>query len=109
VTFFSLDNQKRTYDDHKRLRSVDYADKGTAGNYVDPLVDVHKDWRDDYHYDEKGRLTGWTRTRGKDKQEFTADGALVLTKDAKGQPLKTRSVRYLLKPRPNQPPLLTTD
>lgn len=106
VTFFSLDNQKRTYADDKRILCVDYADKTTGGNYVDPLVDMKKDWRDEYHYDKKGRLTGWTRRRGREAQEFAAAGALVLTKDKQGRPLTARTVRYVPKARKGQAPVL---
>jgi tetratricopeptide (TPR) repeat protein len=106
VTFFSLDNQKRTYGEGQRLVSVDYADKEVGNNYVDPLVDMKKDWRDVYHYDTQGRLTGWTRHRGDKTEEFTAAGALVLTRDKQGRPLTARTVRYVPKNRPGQAPLL---
>ena len=105
VTFFSLDNQKRTYADG-RLVSVDYADKEVGKNYVDPLVDMKKDWRDEYHHDRQGRLTGWTRRRGDKVEEFTAAGALVLSKDRQGRPLTARVVRYVAKARQGQAPLL---
>src|SRR5262249_32469600 len=106
VTFFSLDNQKRVYGKKKRIASVDYADKEMGSNYVDPLVDFQKDWRDEYRYDQAGRLSGWTRTRGKDAQEFTADGAVIQEKDDKGRALVARVVRYVPKPRKDRAPLL---
>ena len=67
---------------------------------------VAKNWRDEYRYDDHGRLAGWTRTRGEDKQEFTPDGALVTEKDAQGRATKARTVIYLAAPRKEQPPLL---
>jgi hypothetical protein len=106
VTFFSLDNQKRLYDKDQRIARVDYADKEMAGNYVDPLVDLPKDWRDEYHYAKEGRLLGWTRTRGKVTQEFTSDGAVVQESDDKGRVLVARTVRYLARPRKEKAPQL---
>jgi hypothetical protein len=91
VTFLGLDNQSRSYDEKKRIKSVKYDEV----NYVDPLVDMKKAWRDEYHYEDAGRLTGWTRQRGKDKEEFTADGALVEKTDAKGRALVARTVTYV--------------
>jgi hypothetical protein len=107
VTFFSLDNQRRTYDEKKRIKIVDYADPVVSKNYSDPAVDFKKRWRDEYSYDEQGRLIGWTRHRDNKAEAFTADGALILEKDAKGRALKARTVRYL--PRQlerNQAPVL---
>jgi Tetratricopeptide repeat len=104
VTFFAPDNQKRVYNKNGQIESIDYA--GAAGNYSDPLADMPKDWRDEYHHDQQGRLTGWTRIRGKEKQEFTADGALVLTTDARGRPLTARTVTYAAKGRKGKAPLL---
>jgi hypothetical protein len=56
---------------------------------------LRKDWRDEYHYADDGKLLGWTRTRRKDRQEFTADGELIIEKGAAGEPLKTTRVRYV--------------
>src|SRR5262249_8810223 len=69
-------------------------------------VDVAKDWRDEYQHDKEGRLIGWTRTRGKEKQEFTADGAVVQEKDNKGRALLARTVRYVVKPHKDKALLL---
>ncbi len=94
VTFFSLDNEKRTYDEKHRIKEIDYADAEVSKNYVDPLVEMKKSWRDEYHYDESGKPLGWTRHREKSKEDFTADGALVVKKDAKGRAIEARTVRY---------------
>jgi hypothetical protein len=40
-------------------------------------------WRNEHYY-TSGRLTGWTRIRGKERQEFTADGGRVVARDAQG-------------------------
>jgi hypothetical protein len=94
-----LDNQKRSYDDTGHIRSVDYADPEVSKNYVDPLLDFRKDWRDDYHYtDAGGELLGWTRSRGDQKQQFTFDGCLITKMDDKDRPLEAKVVRYAAKP-----------
>src|SRR5262249_15461096 len=63
-------------------------------NFVDRRLTAPKDWRDVYTYDAKGKLLGWTRYGGAKPQEFTPEGLLVLEKDAKGRPVKARTVRY---------------
>jgi hypothetical protein len=101
VSLYSLDNEKRVYDDKHRIRSVDYNDPAVRDNYVDPLLDFHKDWRDEYHYADNGSLAGWTRIRGDRREEFTAEGRLVLEQGKDGKPAKTAAVRYRGKPSPN--------
>jgi tetratricopeptide (TPR) repeat protein len=98
-----LDNEKRMYDDSGRIQSIDYTDPETRGNYVDPLLDFIKDWRDEYHYNDAGELTGWTRIRGEERQQFTATGELVLEADDAGRPTKTTPVRYVAEQKPNEP------
>jgi hypothetical protein len=102
VSFYYLDNELRTYDEKQRIQSVDYTDEAVRKNYVDPLIDVPKDWRDDYHYDVEGRLTGWTRTRGDAKEEFTAEGRLILEPDKAGEEPQTAEVRYTAERLPNK-------
>lgn len=97
--FLSLsypDNETRVYDDRRRILSVDYTDPETKDNYFDPLLDARRDWRDDYHYAPTGELLGWTRTREVQKQEFTAQGELILSKDDQGRPKETQKVTYVL-------------
>ncbi len=106
VTCFFLDNEKREYDEQKRIKVMDYADPVVSKNYVDPLVDLPKRWRDEYRYDDKGTPLGWTRKVGDKSEEFTADGALVTKKDDLGRPLEARTVRYVVKQEPNQAPKL---
>ncbi len=93
--FFSVyfpDNQKRVYDEEGRPTSIDY----TLHNYVDPLLDSHRNWRDHYRYEDNGSLIGWTRHhKNGETQEFTPSGHLILAKDEDGTPTKTVPVRYL--------------
>ena len=89
--FFSVyfpDNQKRTYHPDGRLLSIDYS----LGNYVDPVLDTPRPWRDDYRYEANGTMLGWTRFHeGEEEgQEFTSEGFLVV----KGDVRKTIRVRY---------------
>jgi hypothetical protein len=63
-------------------------------NYVDPSISAPKTWRDVYHYDAQGVCTGWTRYDGQQTTDFTAEGLMVLEKDARGRCLKARAVRY---------------
>ena len=106
VTFFYLDNERRVYDAQQRISVVDYADPQFSKNYVDPVIDAPKQWRDEYHYDADGQLTGWTRIRGESTEQFTADGLLVTKTDAQGKPTEARRVRYIAAPRPKQPPIV---
>ncbi len=106
VTFFYLDNEKREYDEQGRIRVVDYDDPEASKNYVDPRIDVRKQWRDEYHYDSGGEPAGWTRIRGAAEERFTASGLQISATDASGRPLEARRVRYVAKPRPNRQPLL---
>ena len=105
ISFYWPDNETRVYDDDGRVRSVEYSDPAKGGNYVDPLIVTPIAWQDDYHYDN-GQLTGWTRRRGNKTEDFTADGALVLTRDRIKRPLTARTVHYVAQERKKQPPIL---
>jgi hypothetical protein len=102
----SLDNEERVYDDQGRIQSVTYSGGTDVGNYVDPAFDFPKTWRDDYRYDDVGNPLGWTRTKGDRKEEFTADGLLITSKDENGLPLVIKHMTYIAVPRDNQPPAL---
>lgn len=106
VTWYCPDNQERLYDQEGRIRSVTYTGEFEPGNYADPVIIPVRSWRDEYHYDAHGRLTGWTRWRGGVNEDFTPRGELIIKKDAAGLPLETRPVRYTLRPRPNLPPAI---
>lgn len=97
VSFFYLDNEKRVYGAKHEILSVQYSGANTPGNYVDPMIDIPKDWLDEYRYDGEGSLTGWTRTLGAEKQDFTAEGRLVVGRDASGKPTETQSMVYGVK------------
>ena len=70
--------EKRVYDKDQRIQSIDYA--AAAKEYIDPLIEVRKDWRDEYEYDKQGRLLGWTRTRKGKTTAYTPDGRRVLAR-----------------------------
>lgn len=97
VSVYFPDSEARRYRSDGQIESVDYRSQSSGGNYVDPLVYTSRDWRDEYHYDGEGRLAGWTRVRGGAKEEFTANGELILEQDATGKPLKTSAVMYRAK------------
>lgn len=86
-------HQKRIYDKSKHLVSIDHV--ASKGDYIDPKIFPVRHWRDEYHYDGKGKLTGWTRVTKSGKTEFSRHGAIVRTKDAKGRPLKAETIGYL--------------
>lgn len=108
--FVSIDfpaHERRVYGAGGRIVSVDYASGAASGGYADPALQWAKDWRDEYRYDDAGRLLGWTRHRGSAAEEFTADGALVIEKDGEGRPLRARLMRYAGEQKePRTPPVI---
>jgi hypothetical protein len=94
VTFYCLDDEERQYDERGRIAAVTYRSPAQGGNYADPLVHNLRDWRDEYHYDDDV-LTGWTRHRGQEQEQFTAHGHLVTQTDAKGRAAQARKVGYV--------------
>lgn len=110
LSWMTLDNEQREYDERGRIKSIVYRGAAEAGHYVDPVIDLPKSWRDDYRYADEGALLGWTRTRGEAVQDFSADGTLILERDPLGRPLVGRSVRYIAQGRPGrQPPMLVQE
>lgn len=87
--------EKRVYDEQHRLRIVDYQHVSVRHNYTDPRLDLQKDWRDVYHYDDDGRLLGWTRIHRLQRDEFTPEGRLIVEADEQGRPVTTTAVRYV--------------
>jgi hypothetical protein len=107
ITFFTLDNEAREYDADGKILSVTYAGATEEGHYVDPVIALPKSWRDEYRYNERGQMTGWTRRRGEKSEEFTPDGRLIVKRAAEGQPAETRAVRYTTRARgPGQAPAI---
>lgn len=91
VTFFTLANERRTYYSDLKPQTMKYS---LDSDYVDPMIDVSKAWTDTYHYHKK-QLIGWTRERGDARESFTADGALVISRDERDRPLTARTVKYI--------------
>lgn len=106
ISLFYLDNEHRIYDEKKRIAVMDYAHTQKSLNYVDPMLDMPKDWRDEYQYNDEGKLLGWTRIRGNAKEQFTAQGLLITKHDATGAAVATKKVIYVPKARPNLGPAL---
>ena len=97
VTFYCPDSEARTYDDAGRIQTVEYRSQARGGNYADPAIYTPRDWRDEYRYDDSGRLLGWTRKRGELREEFTPEGHLVVERDERGRAVKIRKVSYRAK------------
>jgi hypothetical protein len=94
LSVYFPDNQKRTFAEDGRIESIDYS----IDNYVDPFLENSRNWRDDYRYDDKGNLLGWTRFRKDEaEQQFSVDGYLVLEATKDGTPIRTVPVRYIPK------------
>ncbi|MGN6136434.1 MAG: ferric reductase-like transmembrane domain-containing protein [Aureliella sp.] len=94
VSFYYPDNETREYDDQQRIVSVDYLSRGNF--YADPAISVARDWRDEYHYDEQGQPSGWTRTRQDGTvEEFNARGQQLVPSDQPEAPPTPRDVLYI--------------
>jgi len=107
ISWYFPANERRTYDDAQRIAAIEYHPASEPDSYADPALLTPASWRDAYRYDPQGQLLGWTRTRNGATEEFTRDGALVLTRDAQGRPSEARTVRYAREQKgPNQWPVL---
>ena len=84
-------------DGRPRIASIDHADPARAKTYADPMLMARADWRDDYAYAADGTPLGWTRTRGDLTEDFTPEGARILTRAADGAPLAVEAVSYPLR------------
>ena len=87
-------HQKREYDDHDRIVSIDYRAADYAKRYVDPQPFPDQAWRDFYDYDSDGQLLGWRRVRSNGEDYYTRHGARVVERDSLKRPVKARVVRY---------------
>ncbi|HEX5102577.1 MAG TPA: hypothetical protein VFV87_02120 [Pirellulaceae bacterium] len=97
VTFYCLDDETRKYNAAGQPEVIEYKSLAKGGNYADPAVHTLRDFTDEYHYDETGELTGWTRIRGAEREFFTAHGHLLVEKDSLGRATKARPVIYVVK------------
>ena len=95
ITFYTLPNEKRVYDETARLREITYGSSGSQ-DYVDPRLTARKRWRDVYEYDEAGTLTGWRRHLDGKWIDFTAYGSRILKRDASGAPIEVAPVQYFI-------------
>ena len=66
----------------------------SRANYVDSDISAPKSWRDDYHHDSAGRITGWTRYDGGRTTEFNWEGLVVYQQDVLGRCVTGRAVLY---------------
>ncbi|WP_299356628.1 hypothetical protein [uncultured Shimia sp.] len=62
------------------------------GVYVDPRVFPDTRWKDVYHYDDEGLISGWTRYRRGDEGEYNSEGRRSLQDGSGG----LGAVSYLL-------------
>jgi len=70
ITWFSLDNEERTYDEKGRIQEIQYG----TGRFVDPRLGATNTWKDEYHWDGS-HLKGWTRFYKNGRKEvFSAEG-----------------------------------
>ena len=93
ISFLHLENENRTYSDDGRILSVDYA--SATNRYTDPVLSLHKNWRDEYQYDREHHLRGWKRKHGMTVENFNARGERIEEADKLGRPVVTRTVRYM--------------
>jgi hypothetical protein len=95
VTSYSIDSEYRKYNDQGLIEFVDYNHPTIGKKYTDPVITSRKDWRDEYLYDDDGKLTGWTRHRtGSDPQEFAWNGILVTKRDPLKRPIAGNVASY---------------
>ena len=71
-------------------------------NFVHPLLSTPKPWRDVYHYDARGNLTGWTRHQSGQRHPFTPAGRLIEKRDPAGRPVVVREVHYTIERDPKR-------
>ncbi len=93
LSVFYLPNETRVYRDDGQILSVDY--NNAEHRYADPVLTMHKGWKDLYEYDDAGHLTGWYRKRGENAERFTHAGHRVLETDSLNRPVKACEVQYL--------------
>lgn len=96
VSFRYLGNERRTYDDAGRIRSIDYTVPAGGDCYEDPALSAFKNWCDTYHYDAAGRPAGWTRkTPAGTETRYDSQGRRVVSVHADGTPRSVVNVSYI--------------
>jgi len=97
ITSYSLWNETRFYDGHRRLREIAYlgnAINNETGNTY--ALSLTKDWtKDIYSYDFNGRPAGWIRTTDTLHTSYSAEGLLVIEQDQNGRPASVAEVQYI--------------
>ncbi len=96
VSIRNLGHERRSYHINGKIAEVDYTVPEAGYIYEDPALSAFKNWKDTYHYDAQGKLTGWTRTRPEGTSEdFDALGRKILERNEAGQPTRVQKVNYL--------------
>ncbi len=89
ISVYFSPNETREYDADGRLASIDYTKPQLEEFY--PALFPRGDWKDVFHWDSDGRLSGWTR-HGPDiygkwtTNEFSRDGMMIDSRDELGRP-----------------------
>lgn len=108
MNFLYPSKQVRTYSPDGRLLKLVHDPDELKKTYQDPKLFAIRQWTDAYTYDEKGRLTGWERTRKNKKQGvrrvFNEKGHLILTVNNGKKNTKVRKVAYIMKAKKNKAP-----
>jgi YD repeat-containing protein len=95
VSLRYLANERRVYDEAGKIQQVDYTPPENGFVYEDPALSAFKNWKDDYHYDANGRLSGWTRTLANGtQQQFDARGRRILELNPDGSAKRVVEVNY---------------
>ena len=89
ISVYFSPNETREYGEGGKLVSIDYAKRQLEG--FCPTLCPRGDWKDVFHWDGDGRLTGWTRYCAERNgrvttNEFTREGLMIDTRDALGRP-----------------------
>lgn len=93
VSILLPQHEARAYEDTPDGPRIISLDRSLPkGSYADPVLFPNTRWVDRYHYDNEGKLSGWTRVRGKKESQFDAAGNRL---DAQGEPL---AVTYEIRP-----------
>lgn len=93
LSIYFLNNEKRTYTNDGRILAVDYT--WPQSGYTDPMLSLPRNWRDEYLYDDHGRMTGWHRIRGLSRERFTVYGHRVISTDPLGRANQAHQIRYM--------------